>query len=175
MQAKPTLTTGEVAKFCGVNFRTVIRWIERGHLEAYKLPGRGDNRIPLENFLAFLEANEMPVPEGLALSQRCLLICLDQSANVAELAACGRRAEWDVVIAQDSLSFGFLLASRQPRAIIINNLAWQESIERLQREMEYSECLLIGLNQQLAEPRKGWHSIVWPNQQQALADLLQND
>ena len=34
------LTTGEAARYCDVNFRTVIRWIEKGYLKAYKLPGR---------------------------------------------------------------------------------------------------------------------------------------
>ncbi|MDO6805884.1 helix-turn-helix domain-containing protein, partial [Wenyingzhuangia sp. 1_MG-2023] len=60
VRGKQVLTTGEVAKYCGVNFRTVIRWIERGHLEAYKLPGRGDNRVPVAGFVRFLQSNEMP-------------------------------------------------------------------------------------------------------------------
>ena len=41
--SEPVYTTGEIAKFVGVNFRTVIRWIERGQLDGYKLPGRGDH------------------------------------------------------------------------------------------------------------------------------------
>ena len=53
MTDKNTLTTGEAAKYCGVNFRTVIRCIERGHLKAYKLPGRGDNRIPVKDCVRF--------------------------------------------------------------------------------------------------------------------------
>lgn len=65
MWEKTCLTTGEAARFCGVNFRTVIRWIKRGHLRAYQLPGRGDNRIETKEFLAFLARNEMPVPEEL--------------------------------------------------------------------------------------------------------------
>ena len=64
--AKHTLTTGEIAQYCDVNSRTVIRWIKRGHLRAYQLPGRGDNRIALEDFLAFLAAHGMPVPRELS-------------------------------------------------------------------------------------------------------------
>ena len=60
-----TLTTGEIARYCGVNFRTVIRWIKRGHLRAYQLPGRGDNRVELEDFLEFLREHRMPIPEEL--------------------------------------------------------------------------------------------------------------
>lgn len=58
-----SLTTGEVASFCDVNFRTVIRWIKRGHLKAYQLPGRGDNRIVIKDFLQFLVEHSMPIPD----------------------------------------------------------------------------------------------------------------
>ena len=58
MNDKRTLTTGEIANYCGVNFRTVIRWIQRGQLRAYQLPGRGDNRVEVHNFIAFLRENK---------------------------------------------------------------------------------------------------------------------
>ena len=64
---KEAFTTGEVAKYCGVNFRTVIRWIEKGYMDAYKLPGRGDNRIPVESLVSFLTKNSMPIPEEIQL------------------------------------------------------------------------------------------------------------
>lgn len=63
--SKHTLTTGDIAQYCDVNSRTVIRWIRRGHLRAYQLPGRGDNRIDVEDFLDFLWQHKMPVPEEL--------------------------------------------------------------------------------------------------------------
>ena len=40
-----TLTSGEIASYCDVNLRTVIRWIESGKLKGFKLPGRGNNRV----------------------------------------------------------------------------------------------------------------------------------
>ena len=63
--AKQTLTTGEIAQYCGVNFRTVIRWIKRGYLDAYQLPGRGDNRVKIIDFIDFLDRFNMPVPDDL--------------------------------------------------------------------------------------------------------------
>ena len=60
---KRSFTTGEVAYFCGVSFRTVIQWIKRGHLNAYQLPGRGDNRIGVGDLLNFMEEYGMPIPE----------------------------------------------------------------------------------------------------------------
>ena len=74
---KETLTTGDIAKYCQVNFRTVIRWIERGLLKAYKLPGRGDNRVQVNDFIRFLSDNDMPIPEELRLSTPRVLIVED--------------------------------------------------------------------------------------------------
>ena len=87
MTDKQALTTGEAAKYCGVNFRTVIRWIERGHLDAYKLPGRGDNRIPVDTFVDFLRQNDMPVPDELVADDRRLLLFSLQDSRARDLAA----------------------------------------------------------------------------------------
>ncbi len=53
------LTTGAVARLCGVSKVTVLRWIEKGNLVAFKLPG-GQNRIHRDDFFTF--ANEHGIP-----------------------------------------------------------------------------------------------------------------
>jgi len=47
------LTTGAVAKQCGVSKVTVLRWIEEGYLPSFRLP-KGHNRIRREDFYEFL-------------------------------------------------------------------------------------------------------------------------
>ena len=47
------LTTGTVAKHCGVSKVTVLRWIEEGYLPTFRLP-KGHNRIHREDFFKFL-------------------------------------------------------------------------------------------------------------------------
>ena len=47
------LTTGTIAKHCGVSKVTVLRWIEEGYLPTFKLP-KGHNRISREDFHEFL-------------------------------------------------------------------------------------------------------------------------
>ncbi len=46
------LTTGVIAKYCGVSKVTVLRWIKQGVLTAFKIPG-GHNRIHRDDFYAF--------------------------------------------------------------------------------------------------------------------------
>ena len=78
MQEQRTLTTGDIAKYCGVNFRTVIRWVDRGILKSYRLPGRGDNRIKAHDFVAFLKKNNMPIPAEFKQFCRRVLIVDDE-------------------------------------------------------------------------------------------------
>lgn len=80
MNARSALTSGEVAKYCGVNIRTVLRWIERGELQAFKLPGkRGDNRIEIDAFVSFLKINNLPIPSSL---QECRTDYLEKTGQV---------------------------------------------------------------------------------------------
>ena len=54
------LTTGTVAKYCGVSKVTVLRWIDKGHLAAFRLP-EGHYRIHRDDFGKFLVKHGLPV------------------------------------------------------------------------------------------------------------------
>ena len=114
------LTTGEAAKYCGVNFRTVIRWIERGKLKAYKLPGRGDHRIPVTDFVKFLRENSMPVPEELAGGNRTILVIEDQPEMAAAIRRVLKRAGYEVELAKDGFIAGTLLSRCKPALITLD-------------------------------------------------------
>jgi excisionase family DNA binding protein len=53
-------TTGSVARYCGVSKVTVLRWIEKGNLAAFKLPG-GQNRIQRNDFFTFARKHGIPI------------------------------------------------------------------------------------------------------------------
>lgn len=59
------LTTGTVARHCGVSKVTVLRWIENGNLVAFRLPG-GQNRIHRDDFYSFAERHNIPLRGGQA-------------------------------------------------------------------------------------------------------------
>ena len=111
---KKALTTGEIAKYCGVNFRTVIRWIERGHLKSYKLPGRGDNRVQLGDFVDFLTANNMPVPEGLVQKNERILVLDDDRPMSEAIARVLKSQKYEVDIANSGFEAGAMLTAREP-------------------------------------------------------------
>ncbi|MAE34484.1 MAG: hypothetical protein CMH97_04380 [Oceanospirillaceae bacterium] len=178
MREKQALTTGEVAKYCGVNFRTVIRWIERGHLDAYKLPGRGDNRIPVESFVDFLNNNNMPVPEELDSGGHKLVLLADVDEVSTEIASCVRRAGWDLLVTQDPVHFGFLISQNQPAAIAITRPEFEESVRRVVRDGDHKEMLCIsicGSGDGVQGLKDGWLHLRWPqDQQQFILQLTSN-
>lgn len=114
------LTTGEAAKYCGVNFRTIIRWIERGRLKAYKLPGRGDHRIRAPDFVAFLQENDFPVPEEFAEQARSVLIIEDNAEMASAIARVLRREGYTIEIANNGFAAGTLLASFRPSIVTLD-------------------------------------------------------
>jgi len=61
---KELLTTGEVAKYCHVTHRGVLKWVESGKLKAYRTPGK-HSRVSVEDFLSFLQKYNMPIPAEL--------------------------------------------------------------------------------------------------------------
>jgi len=111
--------TSDVAKICGVHLRTVIRWIERGELTAYKLPGRGDNRITEENLVAFLKKNGLPVPAELKQHERVLIIDDDPSMSTT-LQLVIQRSGYETAIAHDGFQAGRLLTGFKPTLITLD-------------------------------------------------------
>lgn len=120
MQAKTILTTGEIARYCGVNFRTVIRWIERGRLKAYQLPGRGDNRVTVEDFIEFLKVNSMPVPEEFAQRERRVLIVESDPTLARQAEEALQRSGYATTIAADGFHAGSLLGTFRPSVMLLD-------------------------------------------------------
>lgn len=120
MTSARTYSSGDVAKICDVNQRTVIRWIERGELIGFKLPGRGNNRITSEELFRFLQRNGMPLPPELQPAERRVLI-VDDDKNVAlALQRVLRRIGYHTRVADDGFRAGALLGAYQPDLITLD-------------------------------------------------------
>ena len=73
-------TTYQIGKFCQVNIRTVIRWIETGKLKAYSTPG-GHRRVKWSDLTAFLNQNKMPIPKELEEARKKKILIVDRDAD----------------------------------------------------------------------------------------------
>jgi len=115
------LTSSEAARLCGVSFRTVIRWIQRGQLQAYKLPGRGDHRVPMAELRRFMRANGIPEPPELQRNMpRRILIAEDEPNMARAMTRALTSAGFATVSAGDGFQAGLLLYSYQPGLMILD-------------------------------------------------------
>lgn len=116
-----TLTTGDIAKLCDVNLRTVIRWIDRGALKGFKLPGRGNNRVRVEDFIDFLNENGMPIPPELAgEGNRRVLVIDDEPAITRVIKRILGAAGYEVSVAHDGFQGGTKLLQERPALVTLD-------------------------------------------------------
>lgn len=119
--AKPdVLTTGEAAQICGVNFRTVLRWIDRGLLQAYRLPGRGDRRVLRAELLRFMLENGIPERSQISTLPRRVLITDDEPAMAHAIERVLRGAGFETAIAPNGFEAGAMLPTFKPGVMTLD-------------------------------------------------------
>ncbi len=77
---KISFTTFEVGEICQVYHTTVINWINKGQLKAYKTPGK-HRRIQRDDLIMFMEEFNIPIPGSLKdLNKKVLVV--DDDPNI---------------------------------------------------------------------------------------------
>lgn len=114
------LTTGEAARICGVNFRTVLRWVERGILPAYKLPGRGDRRVLGTALRRFMQENGIPDHSIIGALPRRILIADDEPAMAHAIERVLRKADFETAIASNGFEAGAMLPMFKPGILTLD-------------------------------------------------------
>jgi two-component system, OmpR family, response regulator VicR len=128
-----TLKPGEIAAYCDVHHRTVSRWIANGQLKGHKLPGRGNYRVLLDDFIQFLQQQQMPMPQDLvdtgqsavapvahaAMSARILVID-DELAYRNAIRRVLFAAGYHLDFAADGFQAGVKISTGQPDLITLD-------------------------------------------------------
>ena len=150
MRQSRSLTTGEIADHCGVNLRTVIRWIEKGHLPAYKLPGRGNNRVQLVDFLSFLDRHGMPLPEALRGYGNRVLVVEDDRPMAESIARLLRANGYEVRVALDGFQAGDALRAFLPALMTLDlrmpGLDGFQVLDYVRRDTELARLKILVLS-----------------------------
>lgn len=115
-----TLTTGQIAGYCRVHYRTVLRWIKAGRLAAHQLPGRGDHRVEVPDFLDFLSENRLPIPIEFINTSKRILVVDDDPAMAASVQRVLKRAGYETKIAPNGFQAGAMLGYFQPELVVLD-------------------------------------------------------
>ncbi len=122
-KSKEVLTTGQIAKYCQVDARTVNRWINQGILKSYSLPITKFNRVKLPDFIQFLKEQKLPIPEDLKKLGKIRVLIVDDdpamAKSVQRMLTFSEGNTFDCQIATSGFEAGkFLQKSRPDLAII---------------------------------------------------------
>jgi excisionase family DNA binding protein len=114
-------TTYQIGKFCQVNIRTVIRWIETGKLKAYATPG-GHRRVKWSDLINFLTQNRMPIPRELEEAKRKKILVVDDDPDFLDIVTKILQKVPEVEIKTTSSGFdaGVLVAEWHPDLILLD-------------------------------------------------------
>ena len=121
---QPPLTTGQVAKYCHVTHRAVLKWVESRKLKAYRTPGK-HSRVSVEDFVRFLHQYNMPVPADLqaavGTARKKILIVDDDRGIVHSLQrTLLLENKYTVETAFDGFEAGSKFAAFKPDFVILD-------------------------------------------------------
>lgn len=123
----------------------MINWIKKGLLNAYQLPGRGDHRVQKQDYLDFLNQQNIPIPKELKSNH---VLIIEDSQNDAYLLSelftqCGYQAE----VSNNGFEIGEKLAVLHPELITLDInmplINGYEVLEYLNNHHEFSKIPVI--------------------------------
>lgn len=152
-----TLRPGEIAQYCDVHQRTVSRWIAQGRLKGYKLPGRGNYRVLLNDFILFLQKQNMPIPEDFdsgvsnlaptAISTKRILIIDDEPEVRNAIRRALRPCGFDIISASDGFQAGVKILSAKPDLVTLDlsmpGLDGYEVLQFIRQQPEMSHIKIV--------------------------------
>ena len=117
-----TYSTFDIAKMLEIVPGTVANWIDSGKLKAFITPG-GHRRVALEDLLAFLQENAIPVPALLANSssrKKILVIEDDEKFLKLIVKALKTFKDFELLTATDGFQAGQIVAGSKPDLVVLD-------------------------------------------------------
>jgi excisionase family DNA binding protein len=120
LSTKRVFTTGEAAAVCKVSQQTIIRCFDSGRLTGFRVPGSKFRRIPREELIRFMRANNIPL-EVLGSSRKRVLV-VDDDPRIVDLYVdlLGRDGRFEVKTAGNGYDAGLLTEAFRPNLILLD-------------------------------------------------------
>jgi len=116
------LTVFKASKYCNVSPKTIINWIESGHIEAYKTVG-GHRRIKSSDLVAFMTKQGIPVPEDEPVEERKRVLVVDDDPIIVETIVQALEEDehdYEVISASDGFEAGLQVNHFKPHLLILD-------------------------------------------------------
>ena len=116
------LTVFQAGQHCNVSPKTIINWIESGHIKAYKTVG-GHRRINRTDLVAFMQKQGIPIPkEKPEQGKKRILVVDDDPIIVETIVQALEEDEFDyeVISASDGFEAGLQVNHFEPNLLILD-------------------------------------------------------
>jgi excisionase family DNA binding protein len=122
IDADQLLTSTEVGNLSQVNPSSVKKWVNEGHIVAFRTPG-GHRRIRAADLVQFLDDHKFPVPRALQDAGRRRIIIVDDDAT--QLKAIGRALKRyadriDVTLIGDGIDALIRIGATRPHLVVMD-------------------------------------------------------
>lgn len=117
---KKIFTTGEAAQVCKVSQQTIIRCFDSGRLTGFRVPGSKFRRIPRDELIRFMHANEIPLDLLEGGTKR--ILCVDDDPEIVSLLRdiLGGDPRFEIETCGSGYEAGLLTASFKPNLILLD-------------------------------------------------------
>ncbi len=116
------LTVSQAGKYCKVSPKTIINWIDAGHLKAYKTVG-GHRRIKQEDLDQFLKEKGMPLPEEPKVEEKKKILVVDDDKIIVETLVQALEEDeygYEMISASDGFEAGLQVNHFKPDLLILD-------------------------------------------------------
>jgi len=116
------LTVSQAGKYCKVSPKTIINWIDAGHLKAYKTVG-GHRRIKQEDLDQFLKEKGMPLPEEPKGEEKKKILVVDDDKIIVETIVQALEEDefgYEMISASDGFEAGLQVNHFKPDLMILD-------------------------------------------------------
>ena len=116
------LTVFKASQYCNVSPKTIINWIESGHIKAYKTVG-GHRRINMTDLEAFMKKQGIPIPDKAPLETKKKILVVDDDPIIVETIVQSLEEDefdYEVISASDGFEAGLQVNHFEPDLLILD-------------------------------------------------------
>jgi len=152
-------TVFQASKYCNVSPKTIINWIDAGHIEAYRTVG-GHRRIKKAHLEAFMKKQGIPIPEEELPDERKRILIVDDDEIIVETIVQALEEEeydYEIISAADGFEAGLQVNHFKPHLIILDimmpDIKGSEVCKKIKSDENTKDTKIIVLSAYLDEEK----------------------
>lgn len=152
-------TVFKASKHCNVSPKTIINWIDAGHIKAYRTPG-GHRRINRKDLEEFMHNQGIPIPETAEEDDRRRILVVDDDPIIVESIVQSLEEDehdYEVISAADGFEAGLQVNHFRPHLLILDimmpDIKGYDVCQKIKSNRETCDTKIIVLSAYLDEEK----------------------